>query len=331
MSRAIRRFRHAGLALPLAIAAVGMSSAPASASEKGTSVYLLGSGGPGTAIMSPVKGLFFANTAYYLSGEAEAGRPLPVGGSIVAGLDATVVADFPTLLWVPSTDFAGGTLGLGVTMPVGRPDVTVSAVISGPLGGGVGGSISDDAFVVGDPILTGMLGWTSGDYHIQTSVMINVPIGDYREGELANLAFNRWAFDSSVAVTWRDPEGAWDISGKTGLTFNGENDATGYETGLEWHTEVSVERIFSPGFSAGVQAYRFQQLTDDSGPGATLGPFRGETTGIGVTAAWNFQMAERPVTLRLRAFTEFDVENRMDTESVFLDLSVPLVMQMPEG
>lgn len=318
----------AGAAIPLAVAMLAGGGA-ANASEKGTSVYLLGSGGPGTAVMPPVEGVFFANTTYFLSGKARAGRLLPIGGSVVAGLDATVVADFPTVLWVPTTDFGGGTLSLGVTTPIGRPDITVEAVVSGPLGGVVGASLSDDAVVLGDPILTAMLGWTSGKYHIQASAMVNIPIGHYREDELANLAFNRWAVDSSVAVTWQDPDSGWDISGKTGLTFNGENDYTDYETGTEWHTELSVEKIFSPGFSAGVQAYHFRQITGDSGPGATLGPFKGETTGIGVTANWNFEMAERPATLRLRAFTEFDVKNRMDSDSVFIDFSIPLVMNLP--
>ena len=148
----------------------GLSMEPAHASESGTSVYLLGSGGPGTAIMPPVKGVFFANTLYYYSGNAGAERRIPIGGSVVADLDATVVADFPAALWVPSTDFAGGgTLALGMVVPFGRPDVGVSAVISGPQGGAAAGSRQDDAFVGGDPVLTGMLGWSKGDYHWQVS------------------------------------------------------------------------------------------------------------------------------------------------------------------
>lgn len=269
---------------------------------------------------------------YYYSGNAGAERRIPIGGSVVADLDATVVADFPAALWVPSTDFAGGgTLALGMVVPFGRPDVGVSAVISGPQGGAAAGSRQDDAFVVGDPVLTGMLGWSKGDYHWQVSTMVNLPIGHYRKDQLANLAFNRWAVDTSVALTWHDAERGWDISGKTGLTFNGENDHTDYDTGTEWHTEVSIERTFSESFSAGAQLYRFQQISDDTGAGANLGAFRGEVTGVGVTANWNMQIAERPATLRLRAFKEFDVKNRMEGESVFLDFSIPLVMRLPGG
>ncbi|WP_312783624.1 hypothetical protein [Brevundimonas sp.] len=43
------------------------------------------------------------------------------------------------------------------------------------------------------------------------------------------------------------------------------------------------------------------------------------------------QIAQRPASLRLRAFKEFDVKNRLEGESVFLDFSIPLVMRMPGG
>lgn len=329
MSQAKKRIRWSAL-LALSIGGLGLAG-EAGASESGTSVYLLGSGGPGTAIMPPVKGVFFANTTYYYSGEAGAERRIPIGGSIVADLDATVVADFPAALWVPTTDLAGGTLALALVVPFGRPDISVSAIISDPLGNPLTGARQDDAFVVGDPVLNAMLGWSKGNYHWQVSTMINVPIGGYREDELANLAFNRWAFDGSAALTWHDAESGWDVSAKTGLTFNGENEHTAYETGTEWHTEVSVERIFSETFSAGVQMYRFQQISGDSGAGARLGEFKGEATGVGVTAAWNMQIAQRPASLRLRAFKEFDVKNRLEGESLFLDFSIPLVMRLPAG
>ena len=72
-----------------------LNASPAEASEGGTSFYLLGSGGPGAAILPPVRGLFFDNT-FHFHGEAKGGRQFVVGGNLVAGLDATVNADFPT-------------------------------------------------------------------------------------------------------------------------------------------------------------------------------------------------------------------------------------------
>jgi hypothetical protein len=155
--------------------------------------------------------------------------------------------------------------------------------------------------------------------------LLNVPIGNYRDGQLANLAFHRWAFDTSLAVTWLDPKSGWDVSGKAGLTFNGENDATNYKTGTELHVEGAVEKIFSPSFSAGLQAYYFQQVSGDSGAGATLGDFKGRVGGFGATAAYNFKIAQKiPATLRLHAMTEFDAKNRMEGNSVWVDFTMPL-------
>jgi hypothetical protein len=161
--------------------------------------------------------------------------------------------------------------------------------------------------------------------------MINVPIGMYREDQLANLAFHRWAFDTSLAGTWHDPVLGWDISMKAGVTFNGTNHHTDYETGTEAHFEASIERLFSPKFAAGLLAYRFVQLTGDSGPGAVLGPNEGRVTGLGVTAAYNFPLGKMPATARVRVFEEFKAVRRLEGTSVMLELTVPLSMKLPPG
>jgi len=124
-----RRYRPL-LALGLAAGGLLGLARPASADEGGASVYLLGAGGPGTAIMPPVKGVFFSNALYYYSGEAGGDKQFPICGSVVADLNAAITADFATVLWVPSTDFAGGTLALGAALPVGEVDIDVSGVIS---------------------------------------------------------------------------------------------------------------------------------------------------------------------------------------------------------
>jgi hypothetical protein len=321
---------HAPLGLALAgITASVLAPSPATASEGGASVYLLGSGGPGAAVLPPVEGIFFDNTYYYYNGEIAGERQL-VGGNLVLGLEAEIVADFATVLWVPSTDLLGGTLAIGAALPLGRPDVNVSAVLTGPGGGQSSLARQDSATVVGDPIFTAMLGWEAAEsFHVQAATMVNVPIGNYREGELANLAFHRWAFDGSLAATWRDAEAGWDVSGKLGVTFNGTNDFTDYKTGTEFHIEAAIERIFSPRFSAGLQVYHFEQLSGDSGAGAALGPNKGRVTGIGGTAAYTFTLIDTPVTARLRVFEEFDAKRRLEGTAVFFSLSFPLLVNLP--
>ncbi|CAN7298089.1 transporter [Phenylobacterium sp. LjRoot164] len=327
-----KRTRGRWIAAAAGGVALAFVASHAEASEGGASVYLLGSGGPGAAIVPPIEGVFLADTQYHYSGEAGGQREFVIGGNVVAGLEATVNANFATLLWVPTTDLAGGTLAVGLALPVGGPDVDVSATLTGPGGRQIERSKSDSAFVMGDPLLTAIWGWKSGKTHIAASTLINVPIGQYRKDKLANLAFHRWAADVSLAGTYLNEEAGWDVSGKAGFTFNGENDYTSYETGTEFHAEAAVEKKFNKTWSAGVQGYYFEQVSGDSGAGARLGSFKGRVAGLGVTGAYNFMLfGKAPATLRLHAIKEFEARNRLEGESIFLDFSMPLWVNMPPG
>lgn len=317
----------AGLGVGLALAL----ASPATATENGASIYLLGSGGPDAAVLPPIEGVFFANTVYYYDASLGGGKELPLGGNIVAGVDATIIADFATVLWVPSTDFAGGTLALGAALPIGYTEVDVDAVLTGPGGTPVAVSASDDALLIGDPLLTGSLGWKKGNLYFAASTLVNIPIGDYQEGELANVAFHRWAVDASLAVSWHDPKSGWDISAKAGLTFNGENEATDYDSGDEFHLEGSASRAINPKWTLGAQGYWFDQQTGDSGAGARLGDFKGRVSGVGGFVAYNFAIGHKPATVRVRAFHEFDARNRPEGDSLWLDFTIPLVMHLPAG
>jgi hypothetical protein len=318
------------LAVAAAVAATALAGR-AVGSEGGASFYLLGSGGPEAAMMPPMPGIFLANTAYYYRAEAAAGQQFPIGGNLVAGVRGTIAADFASALWVPRAKLFGGTLSFGGTLPFGQSWVDVSAVLTGPRGNRFGVTKSDAAFVLGDPAFAAALGWTRGRTSFQLSDLLNVPIGQYRDGELANLAFHRWANDISAAATWHDDESGWDISAKSGFTINGQNPATDYRTGTEWHIEGSVQKALTPAWSLGAQAYHFDQVTGDSGAGAVLGPFKGRVTGVGGNLAYNFKLAGVPATLMLHGMSEFDAVNRLEGHAIWLDFTIPLALRPPAG
>lgn len=299
------------------------------AAEGGASMYLLGGGVPESAITPPVQGVFLDDQAYYYDGASSGSKQFVVGGNLVAGLQGRIAADFATLAWVPTTHFLGGTLELGAALPFGAVNADVNAALQGPLGRRINVITTDSTFTVGDPLLLGVVGWSHGDWHYAASEVVNVPIGDYHDGALANLAFHRWVADTSGAITWHDEKTGWDVSAKTGLSFNGTNHATDYTTGTEFHLEGSVEKTVAKAFSLGVIGYYYRQITGDSGSGATLGPFEGRVIGLGGTAAHTFMLGHMPATLRLRAGGEFDVRNRMTGNFVSLDLGVPLKLILP--
>ena len=150
------------LLLLAAVIIPAIHAGPAHASEGGTSFYLLGSGGPGNAVLPPVEGVFTRHMFYYYSGRASVSREFVVGGSLVAGVDADIPANFTTLVWVPSTDFLGGTVAVGGILPIGRPSIKAEVALTGPGGGQSPSLLKIWAFVVGDPVLLGSLGWKVG-------------------------------------------------------------------------------------------------------------------------------------------------------------------------
>lgn len=312
-----------------AVGSLALLAQPASASEGGTSIYLLGSGGPAAAVLPPVEGVFLDNTYYFYDGDISADRSLVVGGNVVLGLDAFIAAQFTTAMWVPSTDFMGGTVAIAGTLPLAAPIIDVSGVVSGPAGESIRASRHDSTLTLGDPIVTASLGWTWDKFHLTASGLVNIPVGHYREDQLANIAFHRWAGDASLAASWHDTDTGWDFSAKAGVTFNGTNEYTDYNTGNDFHLEAAVEKTFSPKFSAGVLGYYYNQISGDSGAGARLGPNEGEVAALGVTAAYSTVLGRSPATVRVRVLKEFDASRRMEGTAAMVSLALPLKMNLP--
>lgn len=296
----------------------------ADASEGGASVYMLGTGGPEAAIMPSVEGVYLESELYYVHAFERASRELPEAGEIAAGVRQFTPAGTVTVLWEPSTNVLGGAFDVGGELIVGVPSVRAAVVLRGPSGRQLMASTRDSAPIFGDPTAITDLGWRWGDFHLKASLEINIPVGQYRVDQLANLSYHRWSQDASLAQTWHDDKSGWDVSAKAGLTFNGENPSTDYATGTELHVEASLAKALSPALSVGVQAYRFEQITGDSGAGATLGPLKGRATGVGGTATSTFNIGKTSASLRFWGMTEFGVMNRPVSTIFELDLTVPL-------
>jgi hypothetical protein len=303
-------------------------SYPTYAAENGTGFYLLGSRGPAAAIMPP-SGIYFQKPFYFYSGELGGGKQLPTGGKLAAGVRGDVFFTAPTVLWVAPEEILGGKLGLTAITPIGWMKSSADVTFDGPLLGHREASISDQVFAYGDPVVGGMLGWESGNFHYQFGTSINVPIGDYQKGEIANLAFHRWAADVYGAATYLDPATGWDFSGVLGLTFNGENPATDYKTGTEFHYEGAITKHFNQQFSAGIVGYYYHQVTGDSGDGATLGDFKGQVAALGASVGYNFLVGQTPVATELKFYHEFAAENRAEGNAIFATITIPLSITTP--
>jgi hypothetical protein len=284
------------------------------AAEGGASFYLLGSRGP-MAGFTPPPGVFLQNDMYLYSGNANI--DLDLGGNLVGDVDADIFINLSTGLWVSPWQAMGGNLAFTATLLIGGPDIQGSL---GPL------SVSDSIITLVDPVLGSFIGWHSGNFHWQTGVSVNLPLGDYREGEIANMSLNHWSTDLYVSATWLNPATGLELSGATGITFNGENHATDYKNGTEFHFEGAIDQHFSEAFDVGIVGYYYDQLSADTGSGvpAILDGFEGRVAAIGGTAGFNFKVGEVPVSTRLKYFHELDVENRLKGDSIFLTVALPV-------
>ena len=309
---------------------LAFSAGSAFAAEGASSFYLLGQRGQGAAVLPP-EGLFFSAPNYLYSGDIGASESLPFGGSLALDVDADLFLALPTAIWVTPVDVLGGDLALTGTFVLGNADLDASATLAIPgLGAGTA-SFSDERWAVGDPAFGAIVGWQAEELNYLLSANVNVPVGDYDAGRLSNISLNRWAGDLTGAATWLDSESGFELSGAAGITFNGENDDTDYETGTEFHFEAAAAYHFSPTFSVGVNGYHYQQLTGDSGAGATLGDFKGRVSALGPMMSATFMLGPIPVAASLRYFHEFNVENRLEGHAGWLTISVPLWVPDQEG
>ncbi len=316
-----------------------ISATPTRAAEDAAGIYLLGSKSSMAGVLPP-PGTYFSSLSYFYTGDASgraaAGVALDQIGNISLEANIDVDADafikIPTLLWVTPHKFLGGNIAFGVVGVVGSKDISVDvdalATLTLPNGTvlqrGQRFFLDDDVFTVGDPLVTAVIGWHQGNFHWNVAGLLNIPIGDYSDSDLANIAFNRWAFDITGAATWLDAAKGHELSAAVGFTFNGENPDTDYRTGTEFHVEFAAMKHFSQSFAAGVTGYHYDQITGDSGAGARLGSFKGKTTAIGPNINYNFTLGQTPVSTSFRWLHEFDVENRLEGDAYLFSAVIPL-------
>jgi hypothetical protein len=68
--------------------------------------------------------------------------------------------------------------------------------------------------------------------------------------------------------------------------------------------------------------YFYNQITSDSGQGATLGDFESRIAGIGPQAGWFLKVGENKWYANLKGYYEFNAENRPEGWNVWLTLAM---------
>ena len=81
----------------------------------------------------------------------------------------------------------------------------------------------------------------------------------------------------------------------------------------------------------GLVGYAYQQITGDSGSGATLGDFKSRVFGIGPQIGFLFPVGDMQGYLNLKVYKEFDAEHRPEGWNAWLTFAVSPEPPKPEA
>jgi hypothetical protein len=293
------------------------------ADEGGVSFWLPGQFGSFAAV-SGDPGWSLPLVYYHTSTDASASKSFPRSGQVRAGLD--VKADL--LLAVPTYVFTqpvlGGQASVSMAGLYGTAKVGVDATLTGPGGGTLTGSQSDSRTGVGDLYPSAYLKWNRGVHNFMAYGMAGVPVGAYDATRLANLGSNHWAVDAGGGYTYLDPEKGHEFSATVGMTYNFENPDTDYRNGVDGHLDVAASQFLSDQVHVGLVGYFYQQLSGDSGSGATLGDFKSRIAAVGPQLGYFFAVGGRKWYLNIKSYYEFSAKNRPEGWNTWLTLAIPL-------
>ncbi|MBP1689094.1 MAG: protein involved in meta-pathway of phenol degradation, partial [Deltaproteobacteria bacterium] len=94
-----------------------------------------------------------------------------------------------------------------------------------------------------------------------------------------------------------------------------ENKDTDYKSGKQFHVDGTLAQhfpLFGGLAGAGVSGYYYQQVTGDSGSGATLGDFEGRTVGVGPVVSYTKKVGGHDTVFELKWLHEVETKNRLE-------------------
>jgi len=256
--------------------------------------------------------------AGYLHYEADAKTELPVAGLATAGLDVDVdvllLGGFYTVELQPGLYYSVGGFIPNVWVD---SEATVDTAL---------GSFGrrDTTSGIGDiTLMPAMLAWKHGSWQLDALLPIYAPTGDYDVGRLANPGLNYWTFDPTVGASYNNETTGFNAALHVGLSLNTENPDTNYESGDLFHAEVSVQQLLplGPGFiGLGAEAFYLDQVTGDSGSGATLGDFERSSWDIGPVLSYVLPGNAHNLVAELRWLPEIDTKRQLKGDYAWLKI-----------
>ena len=282
----------------------------AKADAGGVGLWLPGLMGSLSAVPG-VPGWSLATIYLHIDTKASGDAVFRNGTSLVTGLKARAdgVAFAPTYIF--GTPVLGGQAAFAVIGVPGHVGIDIDATVTGPRGGVISGSRSDNRTTWADVYYQGTLKWNQGVHNTMVYVTGNIPSGTYDPNRLANLSLGFVGVDAGAGYTYLDTKTGHEFSAVAGLTYSFKNPDTQYQNGIDAHIDWAASQFITPHVHLGVAGYFYQQLTGDSGIGAVLGPFKGRAIGIGPQMGFMFDLNEsHSGYFNVRGYRDVETENR---------------------
>ncbi|WP_029081643.1 transporter [Bradyrhizobium sp. th.b2] len=321
--------KHHGCAVLGIVGTLALATMPrtALADAGGLSFWLPGAFGS-LAAAPAVPGWSYATIYLHLqsSGGRGANFVLPGGGrgAVAVGLTDHADALVQGITYTSALPVLGGQAALTILGAPGNVGVGVGATLTGPLGNTVSGVRTDNRTTFADVFYQGTLKWNQGVHNEMVYVTGNIPSGTYDANRLANLSLGFAAIDAGAGYTYFDPKAGNEFAVVAGLTYSASNRDLQYQNGIDFHIDWAASKFLTKTFQIGAVGYYFQQLTDDSGPGAVLGGFRGMTVGIGPQVGFLFPNLSEGYQgyLNLKGYKDLATENRPSGWSTWVTFAI---------
>jgi hypothetical protein len=310
--------------------------------EGGSGVYALGYISPQAGLM-PESGTYLSYNYFGYQGKSTSAvsadrqvalpgthlkLPVQLNGSMKTEVNS--YSSLFSLTHVFAEKLLGGQAGFAVLLPYAKADLDLSGSgvlsLTSPFGHvhrlNLSGNDSQSSSGVGDTTLSGLLGWHDGRWHSMAMLNLYVPTGAYDRQRPVNIGRNHWAVEPMVALTYLNEASGLEVSGATGVTFNQKNPDTDYKSGTELHLDLSAIQHFSEQFYIGLTGYAYQQLTGDSGSGASDAN-KGQVYGLGPIVGGAIPVGQKQkLFVNGRYYRESGVESRLKGSTVFLTATV---------
>jgi hypothetical protein len=265
------------------------------------------------------------------SGNIAAARQVTLNrfsATVNVNLNATLKANPDLVLVNPAYVFAtpvfGGQLALSMAGAAGRSIAGINGTLTASAGGVTvtrQGAIEDGRDGFSDLYPQAALRWNFGVNNWMTYLTGDIPVGTYSSSNLANLGIGHGAVDSGVGYTYFDPQTGHEFSAVTGLTYNLVNPSTGYQNGIDWHLDWGASQFLTKTLLIGAVGYAYDQVSADRGCLQALCPFESRTFGVGPQLGIIIPGASTQTYLNLKAYWDFDTQDRASGMSAWVTLS----------